>query len=96
MENKPLAPTAIASLVLGILSISLCRLVIPGIILANIGLKKTKEGYKAIMENPDLYSGEPILKAGRITSIIGLICSIGFILYWVFYILYIIVLIDSY
>ena len=94
MENKPLAPTAIASLVLGILSISLCGLVIPGIILGIIGKRKAQEGYDAIAANPNLYTGESMLKAGRITSKVGFFVSFGYIFFWLFYIVYFIWLIK--
>ena len=94
MENKQLAPTAIASLVLGILSISFSSLVIPGIILGIIGKRKAQEGYDAIAANPYLYTGEGMLKAGRITSTVGFFVSLGFILFWILYILYIIMLIK--
>lgn len=85
MENKQLAPTAIASLVLGILSISFSSLVIPGFILAAIGKRKANEGYDAIAANPYTYTGEGMLKAGRITSKVGLILSIVWIVFWVLY-----------
>ena len=94
MEKKQLAPTAIASLVLGILSISFSSLVIPGIILGIIGKRKAQEGYDAIAANPNLYTGEGMLKAGRITSTVGFFVSLGFILFWILYVLYIIMLIK--
>ena len=94
MENKPLAPTAIASLVLGILSISLCGLVIPGIVLGIIGKKKAQEGYDAIAANPNLYTGEGMLKAGHITSKVGFFVSIGYIFFWLLYVVYFIWLIK--
>ena len=50
MENKQVAPTSVAALVLGILSISFSSLVIPGIILGIIGKRKAQEGY----DEPDV------------------------------------------
>lgn len=88
MENKPLAPTAIASLVLGILSINFSSLIIPGIILSIIGKNKANEGYEAIANNPDAYGGAGILKAGRITSKVGLILSFVWIPIWILYIVF--------
>ena len=85
MEKKQLAPTAIASLVLGILSINFSSLIIPGIILSIIGKNKADEGYDAIAANPDTYAGEGMLKASRITSKVGLILSIVYIFIWIFY-----------
>ena len=95
MENKQLAPTAIASLVLGILSISFSSLVIPGFILAAIGKRKANEGYDAIAANPSVYTGEGMLKAGRITSKVGLILSIVWIFFWVLYIAFFAYIIAS-
>ena len=94
MENKQLAPTAIASLVLGILSINFAILIIPGFILSAIGKRKANEGYEAIAANPDLYTGEGMLKAGRITSKIGFILSFVGIAYWLCYIIFFVVLIS--
>ena len=85
-QAKPLAPTAIASMVLGILSINFSSLIIPGFILSAIGKSKAKEGYDAIAANPDAYTGEGMLNAGRITSKVGLILSIVMIPIWIFYI----------
>ena len=88
-EGKQLAPTAIAALVCGILSITLSSAIIPGFILSAIGKRKANEGYDAIATNPDLYTGEGFLNAGRITSKVGLILSIVWIpiliLYCIFY-----------
>ncbi len=92
MEKKQLAPTAITSLVLGILSINFSLLIIPGFILSSIGKKKAQEGFEAIAANPNYYSGEGLLKAGQTTSKVGYILSFVGIAYWAFYILYIVVL----
>lgn len=86
MEKKQLAPTAIASLVLGILSINFSSLVIPGFILSAIGKNKANQGYDDIAANPNTYTGEGMLNAGRITSKVGLILSIVWIFFWIFYI----------
>jgi len=85
-QAKLLAPTAIASLVLGILSINFSSLIIPGFILSAIGKRKANEGYDAIASNPETYNGEGMLDAGRITSKVGLILSIVMIPIWIFYI----------
>ncbi|MBQ3710483.1 MAG: DUF4190 domain-containing protein [Bacteroidales bacterium] len=83
--NKQLAPTAIASMVCGILSINFSLLVIPGFILSAIGKSKANEGYDVLLAHPDEYTGEGFLKAGSITSKVGLILSFVGILYWIFY-----------
>ena len=95
MENKQVAPTSIAALVLGILSISFSSLVIPGIILSIIGKRKAQEGYDAINANPDHYTGKGMLKAGRITSTVGFFLSLGYILFWILYIIFIILLLNK-
>ena len=84
-QPKHLAPTAIASMVLGILSINFSSLIIPGFILAAIGKRKANEGYDAIAANPDTYTGTGMLNAGRITSKVGLILSIVMIPFWILY-----------
>ena len=84
-QAKTLAPTAIASMVLGILSINFSSLGIPGLILAAIGKRKANEGYDAIASNPDTYTGAGFLNAGRITSKVGLIISIVMIPFWILY-----------
>ena len=84
-QAKILAPTAVASLVLGILSINFSSLIIPGFILAAIGKRKANEGYDAIAANPDTYTGAGMLNAGRITSKVGLILSIVMIPFWILY-----------
>ena len=85
-QAKLLAPTAIASMVLGILSINFSSLIVPGFILSAIGKRKAYEGYDAIAANPDTYTGEGMLNAGRITSKVGLILSIVMIPFWILYI----------
>lgn len=84
-QAKTLAPTAIASLVLGILSISFSVLIIPGIILGSIGKTKANEGHDAIAANPDVYTGEAMLKAGHATSKTGIILSIVWFIFWGLY-----------
>ena len=87
-QTKTLAPTAIAALVCGILSVNFWILVIPGFILSAIGKRKAQEGYEAIAANPDLYTGEGMLKAARITSKFGFIFSFVGIAYWIIYGIY--------
>ena len=84
-QSKQLAPTAIAAMVCGILSINFSSLIIPGFILAVIGKRKANEGYDAIAANPDTYTGAGMLNAGRITSKVGLILSIVMIPFWILY-----------
>lgn len=87
-QAKSLAPTAIAALVCGILSLNFFILVIPGFILSAIGKRKAQEGYEAIAARPDLYTGEGMLNAARITSKFGFIFSFVGIAYWIIYGIY--------
>lgn len=65
-------PGAIASLVLGVLSLlSGCLMV--GLILGIVGAVIASNGNKAYMTNPSHYKGVGMLKAGKITSILGII-----------------------
>ena len=78
MENKQLTSTATSALVLGILSISLSALILPGIVLGIIGNKKANKCFSAVAADPNLYTNVGVLKAARITSKVGLFVSIGY------------------
>lgn len=70
--TKQNAPNAVASMVLGISSLVFgCFFV--GLVLGIIGLILGNKAQAAYNANPDLYTGEGMIKAGRITSIIGII-----------------------
>lgn len=76
-ENNNLkqnAPNAVASLVLGILSIASGCLFV-GLILGIIGAVLASNGMKAYLLSPAAYKNEGMLKAGRILSIIGIVLS---------------------
>ncbi|MBO5962985.1 MAG: DUF4190 domain-containing protein [Bacteroidales bacterium] len=68
-----LAPNAVASLVLGILSILLFRLLFLGVILGFVGLYKANKGLREYKEQPGLYKGYGMLIAGKILSLISII-----------------------
>lgn len=71
-QNQQTAPNAVASLVLGILSLlSGCFSV--GLILGIIGLVLANSGIKKYQASPTIYTGEGMLKAGKITSLLGVI-----------------------
>ena len=53
-----------------------------------IGKRKAQEGYEAIAAHPDLYTGEGMLNAARITSKFGFIFSFVGIAYWIIYGIY--------
>ncbi len=66
------APYAVASLVLGILSLVIGCIGV-GLVLGIIGLVLGSKGTKAYNEQPSRYKGEGMLKAGKIMSIIGIV-----------------------
>ncbi|MBO4874936.1 MAG: hypothetical protein J5542_06485 [Bacteroidales bacterium] len=80
--QKQNAPYAVAALVLGICSIVFgCFFV--GLICGIVGLILAKKGYEAYNAAPDQYAGEGMLKAGKITSIIGIIFGALYIVYYI-------------
>jgi len=82
-QNKQQLPNAVATLILGILSIVFCwgYLVVPAA-LAIIALVISKKAVALNKENPDQYEGYGNVKAGRICAIIGLSLSV-FWLIWI-------------
>ncbi len=79
------APYAVAALVLGICSIVFgCMFV--GLVCGIVGLVLAKKGTDAYNEAPDQFTGDGMLKAGKITSIIGIILSALYIVYWVIWV----------
>ena len=78
--QKQNAPYAVAALVLGICSIVFgCMFV--GLVCGIVGLVLAKKGTDAYNEAPDQFTGDGMLKAGKITSIIGM-----YIVYWVIWV----------
>ena len=76
------APYAVAALVLGICSLVFgCFFV--GLVLGIIGLVLANKGIRAYMANPELYTGYGMLKAGRITSILGIVFGAIYIVYYI-------------
>jgi hypothetical protein len=81
MENQKLnAPYALASLVLGICSI-LTSCFVVGLVCGIIGLVFANKGLTSYFSCPDTYEGSGLLRAGKITSIIGIIFSALSLLY---------------
>ncbi len=93
MQQKPL-PNAIATLVLGILSIITGCYVI-GLILGIVALILSKEPMKLYREDPTLWSDYAMLNAGRITAIIGTVLGGLSVIFWVFYVGLIAAIIES-
>ena len=85
MEKQKL-PGVNTALILGICSIVTfcCCFGLPGIILGLIGLNKAKKVKSIYDENPELYIHSGNIEAGRITSIIGLVLGIIYIIYFIY------------
>ncbi len=81
MEKQKL-PNASTSLVMGILSIvtACCCYGIPGLIFGFIGLNMAKKAKAVHDENPEQYQGIGNVNAGRITSIIGIVLGVIFLI----------------
>lgn len=75
-------PNAKSSLIYGIVSIvtACCCFGLPGLIFGIIGLNKSKSAQALYNENPDLYEGEGNANTGKITSIIGIVLGVIFVL----------------
>ncbi len=71
---KITAPYAVASLVMGVASLVISGLGIT-LVLAIIGLVFSKKGLAEYNAHPEYYSGESMLKVGKITSIIAIVLS---------------------
>lgn len=83
MSTKQTLPNSTGTLVLGICSIVFgCFFV--GLILGIIGLVMSGKGKQMYKSNPDLYDGYGALNAGRIMSIIGVILSGLYTIYFLF------------
>jgi len=93
MQQKPL-PNAIATLVLGILSIITGCYVI-GLVLGIIALVLSKEPMKMYKEDPTQWSDYAMLNAGRITAIIGTVLGGLSVLMWIVYLGFIAAVIKS-
>jgi hypothetical protein len=92
MENQlqQKLPNAVATLILGILSIvGGCCYGIPGIIMAIIALVISANSNKLLKANPEGYSDAGNHKAGRICAFIGL--GLG-ALWFLFLIVYVVIL----
>ena len=87
---KETAPYAVASLVLGICSL-LFACVFAGFVCAIIGLVLANKGLGYYREQPDLYCGSGMLKAGKVTSILGII----FGAFWIFWVVVVVLLFSA-
>jgi hypothetical protein len=88
LKQKENAPGAIASMVLGIISIATGCLIV-GLILGIIGIVQAKKAAAIAATDPDKYNTGGCLKAGKITSIIGIVLGSLAIFYWIIWGLFI-------
>ncbi len=80
--QKQNAPYAVAALVLGICSLVFgCFFV--GIVCGIVGLVLANKGLAAYNSQPESYSGLGMLKAGKITSILGIVFGAIYVVYYV-------------
>ncbi|MEG1037782.1 MAG: hypothetical protein RSE22_05440 [Mucinivorans sp.] len=74
MEQKPMLPNAVSTLVLGICSIVFTFFFV-GLVLAIIGLAISGSGMRIYRDNPTVWTGYSMLSAGRVLCIIGTVIS---------------------
>ena len=80
--QKQNAPYAVAALVLGICSLLFgCFFV--GLVCGIIGLVLANKGLATYNANPAAYSGFGMLKAGKVTSILGIIFGAIYVVYYI-------------
>lgn len=83
--QKQNAPYAVASLVLGICSLVLgCFFV--GWVCGIVGLVLAQKGLTTYNANPEQYGGYGMLNAGKIMSIIGIVCGAIYTLYYIIFV----------
>ena len=74
MQPKETAPYAITSLVLGIASLVVSGLGIT-LVLGILGLIFSNKGMAEMQQHPGRYTGDGMLRAGKVTSILGIVLS---------------------
>lgn len=80
--QKQNAPYAVAALVLGICSLLFgCFFV--GLVCGIVGLVLANKGLATYNANPAAYSGFGMLKAGKVTSILGIIFGAIYVVYYI-------------
>ena len=83
MENqKQNAPYAVAALVLGICSLLFGCLFI-GLVCGIVGAVLANKGLAVYNTNPSGYNGYGMLKAGKLTSILGIVFGAIYTLYYI-------------
>lgn len=84
-DPRPLLPKAVTSMVLGSCSIANAGTPLSGLVLAIIGLVKSKQALEIDEEYPGYYKGNGFARAGKITSTVGLFIGIFYLLLFAFY-----------
>ncbi|MCI1779466.1 MAG: hypothetical protein LKI53_05855 [Bacteroidales bacterium] len=79
--QKRNAPNAVSSLVLGICSLAFGCIFI-GLICGIVGLSLANKGMREYRSAPDIYNGYGMLNAGKILSIIGIVLSGLYLIYY--------------
>ncbi len=74
MQERRTAPYAVAAMVLGIVSLMASALGLT-LVLGILGLVYSNRGLAECRRNPGMYSGESMLMAGKVTSIVGIVLS---------------------
>lgn len=81
VAELPKAPGAVASMVLGIVSVCFGAF---GLILGIIALKYSKQARHEIARHPGKYGGDDMATAGKVMGIIGIILGSFFVVYFIF------------
>lgn len=84
-DSRPLLPKAVTGLVLGICSLVNGSTPLSGLVLAIIGLVKSREALEIEDEYPSYYKGRELAIGGKITSTVGLIVGIFSFIFYAFY-----------
>ncbi|MDP2187850.1 MAG: CCC motif membrane protein [Sphingobacteriaceae bacterium] len=85
MNKSKQLPNSVAVLILGICSILFgCFLI--GLVLGILGIVLSGKGRRLYRDEPEVYEGYGLLNAGYIMSIIGVVISSLWIIYFVIYV----------
>jgi len=76
------APYAVAALVLGICSL-LFGCIFVGFVCGIVGVVLANKGIATYNQTPDQYTGYGMLKAGKITSVLGIVFGAIYLVYYV-------------
>lgn len=80
--QKQNAPYAVAALVLGICSL-LFGCIFVGFVCGIVGLVLANKGLAVYNQSPTQYSGYGMLRAGKVTSVLGIIFGAIYLVYYI-------------